>query len=154
MKVKIICPGKIREKWLIGGIDEYKKRLSKYTNLEIIEVADAPDSIPCAKALEEEGERILAKVNPQDVVWVMDLHGKLMTSEEISQALIKDMETGGSSITVVIGGSNGLSPDVVKRANRRICFGNITLTHQMTRLILLEQIYRGFKIYNGEKYHK
>lgn len=154
MKVKIICPGKIREKWLTGGIDEYKKRLSKYTNLEIIEVADAPDSVPVAKALEEEGERILAKVNPQDVVWVMDLHGKLMTSEEISQALIKDMETGGSSITVVIGGSNGLSPDVVKRANRRICLGNITLTHQMTRLILLEQIYRGFKIYNGEKYHK
>lgn len=154
MKVKVICPGKIKEKWLNGGIDEYKKRLSKYTNLEIIEVADAPDSIPCDRALLEEGERILAKVGPQDVMWVMDLHGKLMTSEEISEALIRDMEKGGSSITVVIGGSNGLSPAVVKRANRRICFGNITLTHQMTRLVLLEQIYRGFKIANGEKYHK
>ena len=84
----------------------------------------------------------------------MDLHGKLMTSEEISKALVEDMERGGSSVTVVIGGSNGLAPEVVKRAQRRICLGNITLTHQMTRLILLEQIYRGFKIASGEKYHK
>lgn len=154
MKLKVIAPGKIKEKWLTGGIDEYKKRLSRYCSVEIIEVQDSPDSLPVDAALAKEGDLILSRIKDGEVVWVMDLHGKLMTSEEISEALITDMERGGSSLTVVIGGSNGLAPEVVKRAQRRICFGNITLTHQMTRLILLEQIYRGFKIASGEKYHK
>ena len=154
MKLKVIAPGKIKEKWLTGGVDEYKKRLSKYCSVEIVEVQDSPDSLPVDAALAKEGELILSRIKDGEVVWVMDLHGKLMTSEEISKALIEDMERGGSSVTVVIGGSNGLAPDVVKRAQRRICLGNITLTHQMTRLILLEQIYRGFKIASGEKYHK
>jgi 23S rRNA (pseudouridine1915-N3)-methyltransferase len=154
LKLKVIAPGKIKEKWLTGGIDEYKKRLSRYCSVEIIEVQDSPDSLPVDAALAKEGDLILSRIKDGEVVWVMDLHGKLMTSEEISEALITDMERGGSSLTVVIGGSNGLAPEVVKRAQRRICFGNITLTHQMTRLILLEQIYRGFKIASGEKYHK
>ena len=154
MKLKVIAPGKIKEKWLTGGIDEYKKRLSKYCSVEIVEVQDSPDSLPVDAALAKEGELILSRIKETEVVWVMDLHGKLMTSEEISKALVEDMERGGSSVTVVIGGSNGLAPVVVKRAQRRICLGNITLTHQMTRLILLEQIYRGFKIASGEKYHK
>ncbi|SEV97957.1 23S rRNA (pseudouridine1915-N3)-methyltransferase [Ruminococcaceae bacterium KH2T8] len=154
MKLKVIAPGKIKEKWLTGGIDEYKKRLSKYCSVEIVEVQDSPDSLPVDAALAKEGELILSRIKETEVVWVMDLHGKLMTSEEISKALVEDMERGGSSVTVVIGGSNGLAPEVVKRAQRRICLGNITLTHQMTRLILLEQIYRGFKIASGEKYHK
>lgn len=154
MKLRIIAPGKIKEKWLVGGIDEYRKRLSKYCTTEIIEVADSPDSLPVDAALAKEGDLILSKIKDGEVVWVMDLHGKLMTSEEISKSLISDMERGGSSLTVVIGGSNGLDPRIVKRADRRICFGNITLTHQMTRLILLEQIYRGYKIASGEKYHK
>ena len=154
MNLKVIAPGKIKEKWLTGGIDEYKKRLSRYCSVEIIEVQDSPDSLPVDAALAKEGDLILSRIKDGEVVWVMDLHGKLMTSEEISEALITDMERGGSSLTVVIGGSNGLAPEVVKRAQRRICFGNITLTHQMTRLILLEQIYRGFKIASGEKYHK
>lgn len=154
MKLKIIAPGKIKEKWLTEGIEEYKKRLSRYTKVEIIEVADSPDSIPEQKALQKEGELILSKVTKEDVVWVMDLHGKLLTSEELSEMLISDFDKGGANLTIVIGGSNGLSPDVVKRADRRICLGNITLTHQMTRLIILEQVYRGFKIAGGEKYHK
>ncbi len=154
MKLRIIAPGKIKEKWLIGGIDEYKKRLSKYCQVEIIEVPDSPDSIPVDKALAKEGELILSKVNNGDMCWVMDLHGKLLTSEELSEYMVKDFEKGGSVLTIVIGGSNGLAPEVVKRADRRICLGNITLTHQMTRLIILEQVYRGFKIAKGEKYHK
>lgn len=154
MKLRIIAPGKIKEKWLIGGIDEYKKRLSKYCQVEIIEVPDSPDSIPVDKALAKEGELILSKVNSGDMCWVMDLHGKLLTSEELSEYMVKDFEKGGSVLTIVIGGSNGLAPEVVKRADRRICLGNITLTHQMTRLIILEQVYRGFKIAKGEKYHK
>jgi len=154
MKLKIVAPGKIKEKWLTAGIDEYRKRLSRYCSVEITEVQDSPDTIPEDKALSKEGDLILSKIRDGEVVWVMDLHGKLMSSEEISEALVSDMEKGGSSITVVIGGSNGLDPRVVSRAERRICLGNITLTHQMTRLILLEQIYRGFKIASGEKYHK
>lgn len=154
MRIRILAPGKIKEKWLNEGIAEYKKRLSKYTDIEIIELKDFPDSMPEDQVLKAEGELILSKVSREDVVWVMDLHGKLMTSEDISEVLVKDIEKGGSKLTVVIGGSNGLSPDVVSRADRRICFGNITLTHQMTRLILLEQLYRGFKIDRGEKYHK
>ncbi len=154
MKLKIVCPGKIKEAWLNSGIAEYVKRLGRYCSVEFIEVADSPDSLPVERALTTEGELILSKINSGDIIWVMDLHGKLMTSEEISEALVDDMERGGSSLTVVIGGSNGLDPKVTARANRRICLGKVTLTHQMTRLIVLEQIYRGFKIAGGEKYHK
>ena len=154
MKIRLICPGKIRERFLTDGIDEYRKRLSKYCTVEIIEVADCPDTMPAGQALSLEGERILSKVSPSDILWVMDLHGKEYTSEELSCLMIEDLEKGGSTISIAIGGSNGLSPEVVSRANRRICFGRITMTHQMTRLLLLEQLYRGFKIYKGEKYHK
>lgn len=154
MKIKIIAPGKIREKFLTDGIDEYKKRLSKYCTVEIIEVSDCPDTMPVDQALKTEGEKILSKVSASDVLWVMDLHGKEFTSEELSSMMIEDLERGGSSLSIAIGGSNGLSPEVVSRADRRICFGQITMTHQMTRLLLLEQLYRGFKIYKGEKYHK
>jgi 23S rRNA (pseudouridine1915-N3)-methyltransferase len=154
VKIKIIAPGKIREKFLTDGIDEYKKRLSKYCTVEIIEVSDCPDTMPVDQALKTEGEKILSKVSASDVLWVMDLHGKEFTSEELSSMMIEDLERGGSSLSIAIGGSNGLSPEVVSRADRRICFGQITMTHQMTRLLLLEQLYRGFKIYKGEKYHK
>ncbi len=154
MKIRLICPGKIRERFLTDGIDEYRKRLSKYCTVEIIEVADCPDTMPAGQALSLEGERILSKVSPSDILWVMDLHGREYTSEELSDLMIEDLEKGGSTISIAIGGSNGLSPEVVSRANRRICFGRITMTHQMTRLLLLEQLYRGFKIYKGEKYHK
>lgn len=154
MRIKIVCAGKIKEKWLNDGIAEYLKRLSKYAQVSIVEVPDAPDSIPVAKALEQEATAMLSKIKPDEHVWVMDLHGKLLNSEEISSHMIKGLENGGSNLTVVIGGSNGLGPELVKRANERICLGNITLTHQMTRLIILEQLYRGFKIAGGEKYHK
>lgn len=154
MKIKIICPGKIKEKWLKDGIDEYKKRLSRFSTLEIIEVNDSPDDIPVNIALQKEAELILDRIKPSEVVWVMDLHGKLVTSEDISQYLINDIERGGSNLTIIIGGSNGLDKSLTSRADRRICLGNITLTHQMTRLIIVEQLYRGFKIANNEKYHK
>lgn len=154
MKLKIVCPGRIKEKWIADGIAEYTKRLSRYCKTEIIEVADSPDSIPFDKALEKEGELILSHIAKTEVVWVMDLHGSLYSSEELSSFMVEDFEKGSATLTIVIGGSRGLSPEVVNRANRRICLGKITLTHQMTRLILLEQIYRGFKIANNENYHK
>ena len=154
MKIIVVCPGKLKDKWLKDGIDEYKKRLSRFATLDFIEVADCPDSGPTNDALKKEGELILSHIKPGEVVWAMDLGGENVTSEKLSQYLTSDIEKGGGTLKIVIGGSNGISPEVRARADRRICFGNITLTHLMTRLVLSEQLYRGFKIAKGEKYHK
>ena len=154
MKIRIIAPGKIKEKWLKDGIAEYVKRLSGYAEIEMIEVSDSPDSIPEAEGIRREGEQILSKISDKDIVWVMDLHGEKLTSEKLSESLMTDLEKGGARLSIVIGGSCGISDDVRKRAQRKISFGNITLTHQMTRLVLVEQLYRAFKIARGERYHK
>lgn len=154
MKITVVCPGKLKDKWLKDGIDEYKKRLSRFAVLEFIEVADCPDSVPMNEALKREGELILSHIKPVDIVWAMDLGGENVSSEKLSEYLTADIEKGGGSLKIVIGGSNGISQEVRSRANRRMCFGNITLTHLMTRLVLAEQLYRGFKIAKGEKYHK
>ena len=154
MKITVVCPGKLKDKWLKDGIDEYKKRLSRFATLDFIEVADCPDSVPVNEALKREGELILSHIKPGEIVWAMDLGGENVTSEKLSEYLTSDIEKGGGSLKIVIGGSNGISPEVRARANRRMCFGNITLTHLMTRLVLSEQLYRGFKIAQGEKYHK
>ena len=154
MKLQIVCAGKIKEKWLSDGIAEYVKRLSKYTSVEIIEVPDAPDSIPEAQALDQEGKKILSKIKDSSYVIVLDLHGKELSSEEWSKHVISGYEKGGAELVLVIGGSNGLSPELVARANERLCLSPMTFTHQMTRLIILEQVYRAFKIHYREKYHK
>jgi len=154
MKLRIVCAGKIKEKWLNDGIAEYVKRLSKYTRVEIVEVQDSPDSLPTEQALDQEGKRMLSRIGENAYVVVMDLHGKKLTSEEWAEHMIRGFEKGGSELVVVIGGSCGLSPELTARANERICLSDMTFTHQMTRLILLEQAYRGFKIHNKEKYHK
>ena len=154
MKIVVVCPGKLKDKWLKDGIDEYKKRLSRFATLDFIEVPDCPDSVPMNEALKREGELILSHIKPGEVVWAMDLGGENVSSEKFSEYLISDIEKGGGTLKIVIGGSNGISPEVRARADRRICFGNITLTHLMTRLVLAEQLYRGFKISKGEKYHK
>ena len=154
MKIIVVCPGKLKDKWLKDGIDEYRKRLSRFATLDFIEVPDCPDSVPVNEALKREGELILSHIKPGEEVWAMDLGGENVTSEKLSQYLTADIEKGGGTLKIVIGGSNGISPEVRARADRRICFGNITLTHLMTRLVLAEQLYRGFKISKGEKYHK
>ena len=154
MKINVISPGKIKDKWLKDGIAEYQKRISRFCTLEFIEVNDVPDSVPVEEALRREGEAILARVKPNDVLWAMDLGGENVTSEKLSEYLMSDIEKGGGTLVIAIGGSNGISPEVRKRASRRIAFGNVTLTHLMTRLILAEQLYRGFRIAHGEKYHK
>lgn len=154
MKLTIVCAGKIKEKWLSDGIAEYKKRLSKYTSVEIVEVPDAPDTIPVEQALDQEGKRMLSRIRPGAYVIVMDLHGKEMTSEQWAEHVRAGFEKGGAELVLLIGGSNGLSPEVVARANERLCLSPMTFTHQMTRLIILEQVYRAFKIMSGEKYHK
>jgi len=154
MRITVVCPGKLKDKWLKDGIDEYKKRISRFSSLDFTEVPDCPDSVPVNEALKREGELILSHIKPGEIVWVMDLGGENVSSEKLSSYLISDIEKGGGNLKIVIGGSNGISPEVRERADRRMCFGNITLTHLMTRLVLSEQLYRGFKIARGEKYHK
>lgn len=154
MKLIIVCAGKIREQWIKDGMNEYRKRLSRFCTTEIREVPDAPDTIPVEQALEREGTAMLSQIKPSQIVWLMDLAGDPMTSEGFSLELSRAFEKGGAELVFVIGGSNGISPEIIARADRRVNFSKMTFTHAMARLILLEQCYRAFKIAGGERYHK
>ena len=154
MKLNIVCAGKIREKWLNEGMDEYIKRLSRFCSVTVLEVPDAPDYIPRAQALEKEGQAMLSKIKSGAVVFIMDVNGKSMDSETFSDHLMKAFEKGGAELYFLVGGSNGFSDSVIKRADQKICFSDMTFTHCMARLILLEQCYRAFKIAANETYHK
>ena len=158
MKIKIYCIGKIKEQYLKDGINEYLKRISAYSNIEIIEVADSkvkdnPNSSDIEKAKNEEGERIL-KLLKNDYLIGLDLNKKEQTSEAFATFLHSKLVESGSNISFVIGGSYGLSDALKERCNTSISLSKLTFLHQMTRLILLEQIYRAFKILNNETYHK
>lgn len=159
MKIKIVTVGKLKEKYLKDGITEYSKRLSRFANLEMIELADekTPDRASDSenqKILELEGTRILSKIGDRDFVIVLAIEGKTLSSEEFSKQLEQAPINGFSTLTFVIGGSLGLSPQVKKRANLSISFGRLTLPHQLMRLVLVEQIYRSFTIQQGSPYHK
>ena len=159
MKIKIVTVGKLKEKYLKDGITEYSKRLSRFANLEMIELADekTPDRASDSenqKILELEGTRILSKIGDRDFVIVLAIEGKTLSSEEFSKQLEQAPINGFSTLTFVIGGSLGLSPKVKKRANLSISFGRLTLPHQLMRLVLVEQIYRAFTIQQGSPYHK
>ena len=159
MKIKIVTVGKLKEKYLKDGIAEYSKRLSRFANLEMIELADekTPDRASDSenqKILELEGTRILSKIDDRDFVIVLAIEGKTLSSEEFSKQLEQAPINGFSTLTFVIGGSLGLSPQVKKRANLSISFGRLTLPHQLMRLVLVEQIYRAFTIQQGSPYHK
>ena len=159
MKVSIICVGKIKEKFYRDAIDEYAKRLSKYCKLEIIQVPDekTPDK---ANAHEEslikskEAERILAKIKEDAFVFTLEILGEKFASESFAQTIQKIAISGKSHIVYVIGGSLGLHESVSRRANQAISFSNMTFPHQLMRVILTEQIYRAYRIMNGEPYHK
>lgn len=154
MRIRIVAPGKIKDKWLRAGIDEYVKRLSRYCQTDIQELDDVPDSWPEEKALQEEGRRILSRIKAQDFCVVLDLHGQMLDSLDFSQNIAEWFSAGGSEIVFVIGGSNGLAPEVLARAQFRLCLSKMTFTHQMTRLLLVEQVYRAFRIQRNEPYHK
>ena len=158
MRIKIISVGKLKEKYLTAGIAEYVKRLSRFGQVEIVELADekTPDKASekeNAQILSKEGDRILAKLTDRDFVFSMAIEGKLISSEELSSSLEQAMQQA-STLVFIIGGSLGLDPRVKKRANALISFGRITLPHQLMRLVLTEQIYRAFMIREGSPYHK
>ena len=159
MNIKIIGVGKLKEKYLKQGIAEYAKRLGKFCKFEIVEVPDekAPEKLSAAEmegVKEKEGERILAKIRDKEYVYALAIEGKERSSEEFAQEIAQLTIYGRSDITFVIGGSLGLSPAVLKRAETKISFGRFTLPHQLMRVVLSEQIYRAFMINNGSPYHK
>lgn len=159
MNVKIITVGKLKEKYLKDGIAEYSKRLHKFAKFEIIEVPDekAPEQLSQAemdKIMQKEGDRILSKIKDREYVFALAIKGKERSSEELAQEIDKLTVSGNSDLTFIIGGSLGLDPAVLKRANTQISFGRFTLPHQLMRLVLTEQIYRAFMINQGSPYHK
>lgn len=159
MKIKIISVGKIKEKYIKEGIKEFSKRLSRYCSLTIVEVNDekAPENLSeREKELikNKEGERISKKISPSSYVIPLVIEGKQLSSEELSEKMEDLMVSGISDISFIIGGSLGLSDDILKRSNFKISFSKMTFPHQLMRLILLEQVYRGFRIMKGEPYHK
>jgi 23S rRNA (pseudouridine1915-N3)-methyltransferase len=159
MHIRIISVGKLKEKYLKMGIDEYTKRLSAYAKIEIIEVADekAPENLSEAdmvRVKEKEGERILAAIKPDTHVIALAIEGEMWSSEKLAQKLDQWATYGQSSIAFIIGGSLGLSDAVMQRANEYLSFSKMTFPHQLMRLILVEQVYRGYRINRGEPYHK
>ncbi|KHD36576.1 ribosomal RNA large subunit methyltransferase H [Clostridium acetobutylicum] len=159
MNITLITVGKLKEKYLKDAVNEYAKRLQKYCKLNIIELQDekTPEkaSLKEEKLIKEkEGEKILSSIKDNSYVVAMDLKGKMFSSEEFS-AFIDDLGVrGNSSIDFVIGGSLGLSDAVLARANYKLCFSKMTFPHQLFRVMLLEQVYRAFRISRGEPYHK
>ena len=147
--IKVICVGKIKEKYFLEAIEEYKKRISKYSKLQMIELPDY--NYDKKKTINEEGKNILNKINDKDFVVTLEISGKKLSSIELSDFISKNIS---NNIVFVIGGSYGLSSEVLNRSNYSLSFSSLTFPHQLFRVILLEQIYRSFKIINNENYHK
>lgn len=159
MKVTVISVGKIKEKYLKLGIAEFEKRLSKYCKLNLIEVSDEKTAENMSQTEEKilkgkEGERILKNIKPSAYVIALAIDGKQRSSEELSEWISQLAVQGNSHFVFVIGGSIGLANVVMERANAKLSFSKMTFPHQMMKLILLEQIYRSYRIMNGEPYHK
>lgn len=159
MKITILCVGKIKEKFYREAIEEYKKRLGRYCKLEVIEVTDEKTPDGAGEALEQqikekEGRRILSHIRDTDHVIALAIDGKMRDSVELAEHLNQLGIRGKSSIVFVIGGSLGLWPEVLKRADEQLSFSKMTFPHQLMRVILLEQIYRSYRIVKGEPYHK
>lgn len=158
MKIKIYAIGKIKDFYKLG-VDEYVKRLSSYCKIEIVELKDEslpekPSKKEIQKAIDLEGKRVVAQLKEGEYLISLDLNKKEYTSEEFAAFIYKELESHGANISFVIGGSYGLSDELKSRVNASICLSKMTFPHQLARLILLEQIYRAFKILNNETYHK
>ena len=147
--IKLICVGKIKENFYKEAIKEYEKRLSKYTKLSIIEIEDEPN----INGIVKEGINILKNINDKDYVITLEINGNMLTSEELSEKIDKTL-INSSNITFIIGGSYGLSEQVKQRSDYKLSFSKQTFPHQLFRVMLLEQLYRAFKIKNNETYHK
>jgi len=146
MKITLVAVGKLKEKFLVDGVEEYLKRLRPFAKIEIREIAEQ-------KSVAEEGKKILSQVPKENFLFVLDVAGKFLTSEDFAKKIADLNLCGVSEITFVIGGAFGLSEEVKNSADFRLSFSPMTFTHQMARLVLVEQIYRAFKINRNEPYH-
>ena len=158
MKITIVCAGKLKEKYLTAGISEFLKRLKPMAQVEILEVheekmPDNPSAAEKQQVLQKEGEKLLKLVPSGSYLFVLDVYGEELSSEELAERIDKLGVSGRSSLTFLIGGAFGLSKEVRQAADMKLSFSRLTFTHQMVRLLLVEQIYRAFKINRGEKYH-
>ena len=159
MNIAIISVGKLKEKYLKMGIEEYTKRLGSYAKIDLVEVADekAPENLSDADmeiVKKKEGERILAKIGADVYVIALAIEGKMKTSEQLASDMEALMTYGRSKVAFVIGGSLGLHEDVMKRSDEKLSFSKMTLPHQLMKLVLVEQVYRAFRIIKNEPYHK
>ncbi len=159
MKVTLICVGKLKEKYLSQGVEEYVKRLGRYCSLEITEVMDEKTPDGASEALEEqirkrEGERILKALKEDSYCIALAIDGKMLSSEELADKIDHLGISGVSHISFIIGGSLGLSQEVLNRADFKLSFSKMTFPHQLMRMILLEQIYRSYRIISNQPYHK
>ena len=159
MNITIATVGKVKDKYMKMGIEEFSKRLKPYAKINIVEVADekAPETLSQADmeiVKKKEAERLLAKIGENDYVIVLAIEGKMKTSEELAAGLDSLMTYGRSKVSFVIGGSLGLHESIYKRADELLSFSKMTFPHQLMKLILLEQVYRAFKIMKNEPYHK
>lgn len=159
MNIEIVAVGKLKEKYLKQGMAEYLKRLKAYANVSVIEIPDEATAenmseTEIKQVLDKEAEKILARIDPQRKVIVLAIEGELITSEKLSKQLENYGTYGDSKITFIIGGSLGLAQSLKKRADWSVSFGRITMPHQLIRLVLVEQVYRAFRIMKGHAYHK
>jgi 23S rRNA (pseudouridine1915-N3)-methyltransferase len=159
VNISIISVGKLKEKYLKMGIEEYTKRLGSYAKIDLVEVADekAPENLSDADmeiVKKKEGERILAKIGADTYVIALAIEGKMKSSEQLAEDLQSLMTYGRSKVAFVIGGSLGLHEDVMKRSDEKLSFSKMTLPHQLMKLVLIEQVYRAFRIMKNEPYHK
>ena len=146
MRINILAIGKVKEKYLIEAVEEYLKRLKPYATVEIVELQEC-------RTIEEEGEKLISRLPKDSWICVLDVFGEVMSSEQCAQTMSNLALNGQSKLVFVIGGAFGISDKIRKMANLRLSLSKMTFTHQMTRLILIEQIYRAFKINRGEPYH-
>lgn len=155
IRINVVCIGKIKDKYIKEGINEFSKRLSKYIKFEIIELAEEDDNKGIENAINSETERIINTISKKNYSYnvLLDLRGEMLTSEEMAEK-IERISMISSEINFIIGGSNGVNNDLRKIANFRLCFSPMTFPHQLMRLILTEQIYRWISINNNIKYHK
>ena len=156
LKIKIIALGKIKEKYLQEGIDEFLKRLTPYASVSVVEIppVQIKDENLTNKALTEEGEKILALIKPTDYLITMEISGKELSSESFANKFVELTNNGVQEVVFVIGSSCGIGKNVSERADFKMSMSKMTFLHEFARLILIEQIYRAFKIIKGEKYHK
>lgn len=157
--INIVCVGKVKENFMRDAINEYSKRLSKYCNLNIVEVPDSKVPDKANSRIKEmikgeEAERILNQLKKDTYLICLDLRGKEYTSPDFSEKIQKLVVNGNSNITFVIGGTLGIGDEILNLAKEKICFSKMTFPHQLVRVFLLEQLFRGFKIANGETYHR